>query len=213
MFTLGARLAYDDRDFKPPTRTLTHPLIYQFPGRVLREHGGLFHSFRDLFYPERGGLIQAEFDYVTGGDADFIRYVAEVQRFHTLFWSNRILAGRLRLEKTHSISGGFVPFPDLPTLGGSQRLRAYERGAFRGEGALLLALEYRYPIWDTWNAFLFYEEGQVFDEYGDLDSGEFNSSIGFGLTLRTEGAFLLGVRVAHSAEEKLLTGFSLEQEF
>ena len=30
-------------------------------------------------------------------------------------------------------------------------------------------VEYRYPIWDTWNAFLFWDEGQVFDHYKAIE--------------------------------------------
>ena len=214
MVSFGAAITWDDRDFEAPQKSISHPLIYQFPGRMLRAQGGVFHSYRDITFPEGGGLVLAEFDYVSGSDdVKFTRLIAEVQRFHTLFWSNRILAARLRLEKVSGVSDGFVPYTDLPTLGGSQRLRGYERGAFRGEGALLFALEYRYPVWDTWNAFLSYEEGQVFDEYGDIDLGELNSSVAAGLSMRTARAFLMSVRIAHSEDENALIGFAMEQEF
>jgi len=210
----GVRLAYDDRDYKPPANKISHPLNYNFAGRVLVETGGLFHSYRDLFYPERGGLLAAEVDVEAGSKSvRYVRVGVEAQRFWTLFWRDRVLAARARLDKVHPLGDGLVPFYRLPTLGGGQRLRGYERGSFRGEGALLLALEYRYPIWDTWNAFLFHEEGQVFDAYGDLGMGEFDSSTGCGISLRTEEALLLSLRVAHSASEKALVGFSLEQEF
>jgi hypothetical protein len=68
-------------------------------------------------------------------------------------------------------------------------------------------------VWDTWNASLFWEEGQVFDDFGDLEADGFGSSVGVGLTLRTSTAFLLGLRLAHSARAKALFGFALEQEF
>lgn len=210
----GVRLAWDDRDAKPAQSKLSHPLIYHFPGRVLVEHGGLYHSFRDLAYPEGGGLAEVSFDVAKGADdVNFARLGAEVQRFHTLFWSNRILAGRIRLDKIFPIDDGFAPYADMPTLGGGQRLKGYERGTYRGEGALLLSVEYRWPIWDTWSASLFWEEGQVFDDFGEIDADLFGSTIGAQMTLRTERAFLLGLRLAHSASETALLGFSLEQEF
>lgn len=211
---LGARVLLDDRDHKPPTASISHPMNYLFPGRVLIHHEGLYHSFRDIYYAERGSLLQAEVEYARGSDqVRYLRLGAEVQRFWTLFWSNRVIGLRGRLDKVHGLDGGMAPFSDLPTLGGSQRLRGYERGNFRGEGAVLVAAEYRYPVWDTWNAYLFYEEGQVFDGYGDIELGEFHSCYGAGLSLRTEQAFLIGLRVAHSAQEKALVGFTLEQEF
>ena len=214
LFRVGATIDYDDRDFEAPVRSLSHPLNYHFPGRMLIHHQDAYHPFRNTFYPENGNQLKAEIDYVTGSDeARFIRLAAEAQRFQTLFWSNRILAGRVRLDRVHGIDDGLVPFSDLPHLGGSQRLRGYERGALRGQGSLLLAVEYRWPVWDTWNAFLFHEEGQVFDQYGDIDVDSSVSSTGGGMSLRSQTGLLLGLRLAHSAEETLLTGFSLEQKF
>ena len=213
--TIGLRLAYDDRDYKRPARELSHPLNYVLPGRVLQQQGELYYSFRDIAYPERGGLVEIEADFATGSDqVRFWRLGAQVQRFFTLFYRNRILALRVQLDRAHRIGDDhLVPYSDMPTLGGSQRLRGFRRGSLRGEGALLLSAEYRYPIWDTWNAYLFWDEGQVFDQYDQLERGRFRTSYGGGVSLRTERAFLIGLRVGHSAQEDALVGFSLEQEF
>jgi hypothetical protein len=208
----GIRLAWDERDAAPPQRELTHSLRYQFPGRVLLLYDGLYHSYRHLAYPERGGLAEMTFDVARGDDTEFSRLGAEVQLFQPLFWKERVLAGRARLDKVFP-SAGLISYADLPTLGGSQRLRGYKRGTYRGEGALLLALEYRWPVWDTWNAFLFWEEGQVFDDFDQIEGDGFGSSIGAGLTLRSEQAYMLGLRIAHSARTKVLLGFSLDHEF
>ncbi len=215
LFSVGAAAAFDDRDFKPSTTSISHPLNYQFPGRVLLFADDRYYSFRDTAFPEHGGLASIEADYVAGSrDVRYLRYAAELQRFFTLFYTNRILGLRARLENTHALGeASLVPYSDMPTLGGGQRLRGYRRGFFRDKGSLLLSAEYRYPIWDTWNAFLFWEEGQVFERYGDLEAGRFEYSFGAGISVRTERAFLFGVRIARSEQEKALTGFSLEKEF
>ena len=215
LFSAGLRVAFDDRDFKPPTASISPPLNYQLPGRVLLFSGDRYYSFRDTAFPERGGLAQVEAGYTVGSrDVRYFRYAAEVQRFFTLFYSNRILALRARLEKAHPLGDdSMVPYSELTTLGGGQRLRGYRRGFFRGEGSLLLSAEYRYPIWDTWNAFLFWDEGQVFDAYDALGVDQFEYSYGAGISVRTERAFLCGVRIARSEAEAGLVGFSLEKEF
>ena len=41
LFSVGGRVAFDDRDFKPPTASISHPLNYQLPGRVLLFAEGL----------------------------------------------------------------------------------------------------------------------------------------------------------------------------
>ncbi len=215
LLSFGGRIAWDDRDYKEPTGSISHPLNYQLPGRLLLVSNDQYFSFRDLAYPERGGLLQLEADFITGSEeVAFLRTAAEVQRFFTLFYRDRILALRALSEKVYTIGDDKIaPYSDLPTLGGSQRLRGFRRGVLRGEGSLLLSAEYRYPVWDTWNAFLFWDEGQVFDEYEQVKLGRFRSSWGGGLSLRTETAFLIGLRLSHSSAERLLTGFSLEKEF
>ena len=176
--------------------------------------GGRYYRFRDTAFPERGGLARVEADYTTGSDdVRCFRYSAELQRFFTLFFRNRILGIRARLDRAHGLGDGIVPYSDLPGLGGDQRLRGYRRGFFRGAGSLLLSAEYRYPVWDTCNAFLFREEGQVFDRYGDLEAGRFEHGYGAGISVRTERDFLFGAYVARSREEKALTGFLVEKEF
>ncbi|NKB70804.1 MAG: BamA/TamA family outer membrane protein [Candidatus Latescibacteria bacterium] len=218
-YSVGLRLAYDDRDYKKPVRELSHPLNYVLPGRILQQSGDLYYSFRDITYPERGGLAEIQADFATGSDdVRFWNLKAQVQRFFPLFYSNRILALRALVEKAHRIEGDItdgdvIPYSDLHTLGGSQRLRGFKRGSLRGEGILLLVAEYRYPIWDTWNAYLFWEEGQVFNKFDQVETGRFRTSYGGGISLRTERAFLIGLRVSHSAAEDALVGFSLEQEF
>ena len=215
LFSVGTRLAFDNRDFKPPTQSISHPLNYHLPGRVLLFTSDYYYSFRDLAFPEHGGLFQLEADYIVGSkDVRYFHYAAEVQHFFTLFYNNRILGLRARLEKAHALGdGGIIPYSDWATLGGKHRLRGYRRGFFRDEGSVLLSVEYRYPIWDTWNAFLFWDEGQVFKAYKDLNVGEFKYSFGAGISLRTESSFLLSLHIAHSKEEKVLVASSLEKEF
>lgn len=215
LYSVGAAAAFDDRDFKPPAAAISLPLNYQLPGRVLLFADDRYYSFRDTAFPEQGGLARVEADYATGSDdVRYFRYSAELQRFFTLFFRNRILGVRARLDRTHALGeGSIVPYSDMPALGGGDRLRGYRRGFFRGAGSLLLSAEYRYPIWDTWNALLFWEEGQVFDRYGDIEPGGFEYSCGAGISVRTERSFLFGVRIARSRQEKALTGFSLEKEF
>ena len=77
-----------------------------------------------------------------------------------------------------SVGDGFVPYTELIQLGGNESARGYTRGYFRGQGALQFNVEYRYPIWDYSNVFLFWDEGQIFDHFGDLRWGGFHSSWG-----------------------------------
>ena len=135
---IGARIFYDDRDFKKPTESVLLPLNYKIPGRIAIEQDGLFYTWRDLGYPERGGLIQVEGEWVSGSDDfQYYRVGAEVQRFFTLFWRDRILAVRGRIQKLRGIDDGRVPYSELTTTGGGNMTRGYRRGYFRGQGSIL----------------------------------------------------------------------------
>ncbi len=214
LYRFGGRITCDSRDYQKPVRELSHPMSYKLPGRVVTHADGLYYYLRDIFYPERGGLAEGEAEVVTGSDGvRFYRVAVQVQRFITLFWRNRVLALRARTEKVRQIGDGWIPYTDLATLGGKQQSRGYRRGFFRGQGSLLLSAEYRYPIWDTWNAFLFRDEGQAFDHYGEIGWGAFRTSWGGGISLRTETGLLGKLQIGHSAAEKVLAGFTLEQEF
>ena len=174
----------------------------------------VFNNYRDLSYPENGGLIELDAEFVTGSkDFQFIRMGAEVQGYLTLFWRNRILMFQAQLEKLYEFRGGEIPYTDLVQLGGSTQFRGYRRGFFRGEGSLLLNLEYRYPIWDTWNAYIFWEEGQIFDNYDQIEMDRFHTSWGGGISIRTETALLGKVFVAHSDFNKVRIGFSMGLDF
>lgn len=210
----GGRLFYDDRDFKRPTESLILPLNYRLPGRVVSEHDGLYYFWRDLGYPERGGLIQAEAEWVTGSEHfQYYRVGAEVQRFFTLFWRDRILAVRGRLQKVRAIDDHRVPYSELITMGGGKQTRGYRRGHFRGQGALLFNVEYRWPIWDTWNAYLFWDESQSFDHFDDVTGDGFATSVGGGIAFRTEIGLIGKLQVGHSAENDALVGFTVGGDF
>lgn len=213
-YRFGGKLALDNRDYKPPTKTLSHPLNYQLPGRIVQQFGDQYYFYRDVGYPERGGLVSVEAELVTGADdVKFHRVGAEVAQYMTLFWKDRILAIHGRLDKVTAFGNGFVPYTELIQMGGNETMRGYERGFFRGQGSIQFNVEYRYPIWDTWNAFLFWDEGQNFDHYAGLTWGDFHSSWGGGIAFRTPVGLLGKIKIGHSSVENTLIGFTVKQAF
>ena len=213
-YRFGLQVMYDDRDYKKPVRQLSHPPNYRFPGRIVTQFGDQFYFARDIGYPERGGFITLEGDWVTGPDRiAFYKIRAEAARYITLFWKNRILVLHARVDKVRSVGDGFVPYTELIQLGGNESARGYTRGYFRGQGALQFNVEYRYPIWDYSNVFLFWDEGQIFDHFGDLRWGGFHSSWGGGIAFRTEVDLLGKIKIGHSTANRFLIGFTMSQAF
>lgn len=211
---VGGRLILDSRDYTAPFTQPPHDLYGYYPGESHLFDDGVYRPYRDTSYPERGGLLVLETEVASGsGGVGYVKSVVEAQGFLTLWAKERVLAIRGRLEKLHPVGSRIVPFSDFDTLGGSEDLRGYRRGYFRGLGTLTFNIEYRYPIWDSWNAYLFWDEGQVFDGFSGVTMDRFRSSWGGGITFRAARTLIGKIQVGHSEVEKALVGLVLGQEF
>lgn len=113
---------------------------------------------------------------------------------------NRRLALRVRYEKTHPPNGDVVPFYELATLGGPDDLRGYPTNRFRDEGSLLINLEYRYPVFDLLDAVVFYDTGQVFQRYKEIDPADFHHDVGAGLRVYGREGVAGRLEVAYGPE-------------
>lgn len=142
----------------------------------------------------------------SGREYAWSRHTVEVTYFQPVIARDRALVLHARLDKVEPTGGGAVPFWELPKLDEDHGLRAFGRNRFRDRGALLFNVEYRYPVWDTWDAYVFLDEGQVFEEYRDLSIARFEWSAGGGLLLSTRDAFALRVECAVGDEG---TGFTV----
>jgi len=152
-----------------------------------------------------GALLDAGISYnrsLNNADFEFLNYFGDWQQFFPVpgLPIDRRLAFRARLEKRYPIGNGTVPFFEQSILGDADNLRGYEQDRFRNLGSLLLTLEYRYPIWDTWDAVVFTDQGQVFNKFSDINFGRFNGAVGTGLRFMTASDFLFRVEIAFSRE-------------
>jgi outer membrane translocation and assembly module TamA len=153
-----------------------------------------------------GTLIQFSFQYnreLNGSRFEYNRYTVEAHQFIPIPFlaKNRRLGVRVRFEKLDRLSGKQIPFYELSLLGDAATLRGFDRNRFRGRGSLLFNFEYRYPVWDTWDAVIFFDEGQVFDDLGDLNIDDFQWAVGTGLRVMTATGFVFRFEVGFSREK------------
>lgn len=153
-----------------------------------------------------GTLVRLRYTYTNDVDGDrfeYNRFTASAEQFIPIPFlaRNRRLALRGVFEKMDRIGDKQIPFYELSMLGDASNLRGFDQNRFRGRGLLLFNLEYRYPVWDTWDAVVFVDEGQVYDDLGDLDVSGFHTSIGTGLRFMSRNGFLMRFEVARSSEE------------
>jgi hypothetical protein len=131
------------------------------------------------------------------------RYAAEVQQYLPVPGPlpARRLVLRSRLEQVEPmLSGKAVPFYAQPTLGSPEALRGFIPNRFASNGALVVNAEYRYPIWDLWDAVVFVDAGQVFRELEDVNVADFEVSYGGGIHLLSPKGLNFRFEVAGSTE-------------
>lgn len=105
-------------------------------------------------------------NFTTVDDQDpFTKIMIDGRRFlditPDLILANRIAAGTSTATPTHAL---------LYSLGGSEELRSYGQGRFKGSRYYALQSEMRYPIWKI-------VVGNTFIEYGDATSQKFSQPI------------------------------------
>jgi outer membrane protein assembly factor BamA len=161
-------------------------------GNILGSAGGTVSgigpAFRwdtrdNIFYAHSGRFWQVNFVLCgpwMGSAYEFNRTKVDLREFIPLF-QNHTLA--LQAE-FWAVSGGNVPFMDLPILGGDHLLRGYYKGRFRDKDLTLLQAEYRIPVWWRFDAVAFVGVGQVADTVSGLDFKSLHAAAGAGLRFR-----------------------------
>jgi hypothetical protein len=155
---------------------------------------------------------------VDGDRTNYLRYGLDVRRYLDLHAGDRVLLLRAFAEGVTAVGpGGYVPFTDLPRLGGPHQLRGYTRDRFRDRLAVLAAAEYRYPIWSQLTGFLFADAGRVLagaDQLGRLarSPGRLRAGGGGGLELHNGNRFRMRGQIAGSSEGAFLQ-LSLEPAY
>ena len=163
-----------------------------------------------------GGLHRATFSYNHGlnsSDAGYFKYTAEASRYFSLKSKRRVLAVHFYGEHNDKIGNDYVPFHQMPMLGGydsfpsySHTLRGYDASRFKDESLVLLNIEYRYTIWENrdlkLDTVLFWDEGQVFQEFSELQFGDFRGSYGLGFRVSLADVMLVGAEMAFGSEGK-----------
>jgi Omp85 superfamily domain len=115
----------------------------------------------------------------------FAQWGYELAGFWDVTGHNHVLAFRMYLAAQEQIGDDPLPISERLLLGGgTERLRGFLEGRFRGDSALLFTVQYRYPIWSMLDANLFLSMGNVFT--GRFEDFSFRRlAMSWGIALRT----------------------------
>ncbi len=153
-----------------------------------------------------GPFLRLSYTYnmeVRGNRFEYNRFTVEMNQHFSLpiFAKNRRLAVRGLFEKNARIGAKQIPIYELGFLGHADDLRGFGQNRFHGRGRLLFNFEYHYPVWDLWDAVIFVDQGQVYDDFSEITLSNFHTAIGTGLRFLSGRGFLMRVEVARSSEQ------------
>jgi len=131
-------------------------------------------------HPYRGGVMRIRYvrgDSISDSSFGFNRINVQLTRMINLYQQDRVLAFGVQFETTEGF-GKTVPFYELSRLGRNSPLRGFPNGRFTDRRFLLGNVEYRYPIWRTYNptfgyalGTIFFDVGKTFDAFDDIQDG------------------------------------------
>jgi outer membrane protein assembly factor BamA len=100
-------------------------------------------------------------------DLRFVRWGGEGALFLDITGHNNVLGFRAYTEFAEPLDDETIPFFELPSLGGDEKMRGFISGRFRGNSVFLVTAEYRYPVWALLDASVFVSGGNAFGSYLD----------------------------------------------
>jgi len=150
-----------------------------------------------LYYPTLGFRYNLSVETAgrfLGGDTEFTKYQTSYSRFikagsNNQTWAVRAMAG---------YGVGTLPRQEEFRVGGSETVRGYRQGEFRGDRMFVVQAEYRIPLNDTLQGVIFADAGNAW-QGGSIDLGNLKAGFGLGIRFNTP----LGVmRIDYGIGEK-----------
>ena len=136
---------------------------------------------------------------------DFSKYKLDLRHYQNI-WRKRILATRVYLQRFAASESNTraTPIYLTSTLGGPEYMRGFSPGRYIDNDLAMISVEYRYPVYGVIDAFLFLDEGRVFENMTEEDFfAGWRSSMGFGLRVWNTISPVATFQIAWSDEETM----------
>jgi len=180
----------------PTARVHKTTIVATQPGGQIDTHavhgstGGLsvmaglsaFHDSRDgTIYPRSGHIVRTWVRFARhelGSDFDYTTFRFDARQYITLY-GKHVLA----LQAVAHLQAGQPPFYELGRMGGSEIMRGYFEGRFRGRFYFPVQAEYRFPIVWRLGGVAFASAGYVTQHLDHLRARDVRTAAGGGLRL------------------------------
>jgi hypothetical protein len=147
----------------------------------------ILDSRDQIFQPTEGWFSKLSFiSYQRAGKSvySYSRYTVDLRKYISIK-NQQVLAIQSYLDGVV----GTAPFQRLPMIGGSDLMRGYFEGKYRGQSAWVNQLEYRFPVYRNLGMVMFTGLGQVQEKgkFQPLKNQRLSGGIGFRYRLNKEG--------------------------
>jgi outer membrane protein assembly factor BamA len=175
--------------------------------RLISFGGTIDHDWRNNNgQPTSGGRELVSLVYYEStrdfDDFAFWRTSVDIRHYLELF-KKRTLALRILVESVDpSGTSPALPFYLKNSLGGVDNFRGYRNGRFLDNDLATASVEYRYPILEMIDGFVFLDEGRVFNNLSDdFKWHDWKYSYGAGLRIFNDEDIMLRTFIAKSKED------------
>jgi outer membrane protein assembly factor BamA len=196
----------DSDDFASADRVYSEQTTpgLEYQSNFLNGGGFVQYDWRDHpGGPRYGGNYIAEFsDYsdIRRESYSFNELHLEAQQYIPFFNRRRVIALRGRVIATDPHGSNRVPFYLQPTLGGSDDLRGYRSFRFYDNNSAVLNAEYRWEVFSGLDMALFFDAGQVFDKWQQINLRRLDTDYGFGFRFNVGNDVFLRIDTGFSRE-------------
>jgi hypothetical protein len=163
-------------------------------------------------YSRSGRLLEAgihDYHDLSDGQPAFGRFEAAAQQLIPTFGDKGVIDVSAQTWLSVSDAESAVPFFMMPTLGGSNYLKAYPSYRFRDRHALFLKGEFRWAVHKMIDAAGFYELGTAASRVKRLRIGDGAEAVGAGIRVHTRTSSLVDLDFAHGRDGfKFTIGFN-----
>jgi hypothetical protein len=132
---------------------------------------------------------------------DFGRFDGEAAHFIPIFDKKRVFALRAVVSYVNNDPGNRVPFYFLPYVGGSESVRSYREFRYRDENAFFFNIEYRWEAFSGLDMAIFYDKGEVAEDWQDIDFRELKTAYGIGFRFNTYKSVFLRLDIGTGGGE------------
>ncbi len=147
----------------------------------------------NLFAPVSGVFDSVRFihyEHMNSSDRPFNEIQVDARRYLDVAEAQVFV---LRLFAQGQI--GDVPFRELASLGGPDRMRGYYEGRYRDKVAVIGEAEYRFPVWGRFRGAGFGSVGNVAKDLGQISKTPAKYSIGGGIRFVVDENERIAIRV------------------